>query len=151
MLEALADLGVAEWVRTSRWGYAWINAAHLMGVAMLVGGVLPLDLKLLGAFPSAPREALAGVLVATAATGLALAVIAGLLLFLAGPADYAGAPLFWIKMALVAAGGGAALAFRRAAARADTPPARLRLIGAVSLACWVPALVAGRMLGYVID
>jgi len=41
-LDAIADTSVATALRYSRWGYASINAAHVLGIALLVGSIIPL-------------------------------------------------------------------------------------------------------------
>jgi len=148
MWETLAALPPAEAMRTGRWLYAWVSAAHVAGLALLVGAILPLDLRLIGLRRDLPLAPLAALLVPTAATGLAVALVSGALLFLAGPADYAGRWLFWGKMGLVALGAGSALALHLGPGLALASPARRRLAGALSLAAWAPALLAGRMLAF---
>lgn len=157
-METLAGLGaaLAEWplagaMRRSRWGYAAASTGHVAGLALLVGAIVPLDLRLLGAWPGVDRAALARVLAPVAATGLALAAGCGALLLLAAPADYLAMPLFLAKMALVGLGAGHALALHRGPGLRGASPARLRLAAAVSLGCWTGALVAGRMLAFAGD
>ena len=157
----LETLPLSEWMRVSRWGYALVNTAHVAGLALLVGSILPLDLRLLGILQrQEPLAPLARVLVPCAASGLVLALSSGLLLFLAGPADYAAAPLFLAKMGLVTLGVVSALLTHALAARnrqagadaaaalAGLSPRRLRLAGAVSLVAWSGALVCGRLLAF---
>ena len=136
-------------MRFSRWGYAGVNAAHILGIALLVGAILPLDLRLLGAWRSVALEPLVRVLVPVAAAGLGLAVVTGALLFIARPVEYAATEIFLAKMALVAAGGAHALSltFGRGLMRAGS--ARLRIAGAVSLSIWVAALICGRLIAFV--
>lgn len=154
-MEALAGLGtaLAEWpfaetMRRSRWAYAAASTGHVAGLALLFGAILPLDLRLLGAWGSVDRTLLARVLVPVAATGLALAAGCGSLLFLAAPTDYLAHPLFLAKMALVVLGAGHAAALHLGPGLAGASLARLRIAGAVSLTCWTGALVAGRMIAF---
>ena len=77
LLAGLEATTVAQTLRTSRWLYAATNTAHIFGIALLVGAIVPLDLRLLGWWPDVPRQKLVRVLVPVAATGLALAVVAG--------------------------------------------------------------------------
>ena len=109
ILNALAATDVAAWLRVSRWGYAAINAGHIVGIAMLVGAILPLNLRLLGIWPNVPHTTLATVLVPVAAAGLALAVAMGTLLFIVRAPDYGGLGVFQAKMALAAIGTASAL------------------------------------------
>ena len=81
LLAGLAASAVAQHLRSARWEYAAANTAHVLGIALLVGAILPLDLRLLGVWRSVPHQDLARVLVPVAAAGLALAATAGILLF----------------------------------------------------------------------
>ena len=53
---ALEATALATGLRNSVWSYPLVNAAHILGVALLVGSIVPLDLRLLGAWRSAPLE-----------------------------------------------------------------------------------------------
>lgn len=147
LLAAIEGSALAQHLRWSRYTYPLVNAAHVVGLATLFGAILPLDLRLLGLFRDVPLAALARVLRPIAAAGLALAVVSGLALFSAGAVGYAAAPLFWIKMGLVALGAGNALLLTGPRLLAASPRRR-RLAGAASLATWLAAIVAGRWLGY---
>ena len=70
----------------------------------IVGAVLPLNLRLLGLWPSIPRATLLRVLVPTAATGLALAVLTGSLLFSVRAQEYAAIVYLQAKLVLVTIG-----------------------------------------------
>lgn len=147
LLEALANTPPAQWMRFSRWGYAAVNTGHVLGIALLVGAIVPLNLRLLGAWRSLAIEPLARVLVPAAATGLALAAVTGSLLFLADPVDYAGLKLFVIKIGLVTAGTLHALSFQLGTGF-NIARLRLKLAGGFSLAAWLSALVLGRMIAF---
>jgi hypothetical protein len=61
--------------------------------------------------------------------------------------------VLWIKLALIAAGAGAALALHLAHGLRLEHAARRRLAlaGALSMTCWLGALIAGRMIAFVGD
>jgi hypothetical protein len=149
-LAALEASTFAQALRGSVWVYPLVNAAHLLGIALLVGGIVPLDLRLLGAWPGASVEALWRVLTRTAAVGLALAVTAGALLFVTRATDYIASPFFLTKMVVVGVGLANVLGRRALAGRKHLmiPNTALRLAAVVSLASWLPALVLGRLIGY---
>ncbi|MEQ8965462.1 MAG: DUF2214 domain-containing protein [Azospirillaceae bacterium] len=150
LLAALAASDPATALRFSRWGYAAVNTGHVLGIALLVGAIAPLDLRLLGAWRSVPLDAVARVAIPVAAAGLALAITSGALLFATRAPEYAAMPVVWAKLALVATGATAALATHLRAGRALhhlSRRARLRQ-GALSLTCWLGALVAGRMIAF---
>lgn len=151
LLLAVEGLSVVEWLRGSRWGYAAVNAAHILGLALLVGAIVPLDLRLAGGWRRVPLEPLAHVLVPVAATGLALAMVTGAALFSVRATEYASLSLFLVKMALVAVGGAHALLTHARSGLEAADGATRRRIGLTSLAIWVTVLACGRLLAFVGD
>jgi len=151
LLAAAEGTAVAEWARFSRWGYAGLSAAHVLGIALLVGAIVPLDLRRLGAFGAVPHAALSRVLTPFAAAGLALALATGGLLFIPRASEYAALAVVQVKLALVAAGGVHALAVhaRHGWLAARAPPARLAAHAAASLVLWPVVLVLGRLIAFV--
>lgn len=144
----------AEALAASRHVYPLVNAAHILGLATLFGSILALDLRLLGAFSTIPVRPLALALPRVAASGLALAVVTGFLLFTVEPSDYAAHPAFLTKVALVGLGTIHALLVHRstgwrALVHGDAPVApRLRGSAALSIALWTAAIVAGRLIAF---
>lgn len=148
LLAAIEASGLAAHLRGSRWTYPLVNAGHVLGLALLVGAIAPLDLRLIGFWRAEPVARLAAILRPVATFGAALAIVTGALLFAVQAADYAALALFRAKLALVALGLLNA-AFHGGDRLAALSPARQRAVGALSLAFWIAALVAGRMLGYI--
>jgi len=151
VLDDLVASAPAQWLRFSRWGYAAVNTTHVFGIALLVGAILPLDLRLLGLWRSVALEPLVRVLVPVAATGLALAIASGAFLFITRADEYAAIDLFLIKATLIAVGLVHALAIHLGSGLRDASPARLRAVGATSLSIWIAALICGRLLAFVDD
>lgn len=144
---------MAAAIRASPTLYPLVNAAHILGLGLLIGAAATLDLRLLGAFGRHEIAALGPPLRRVAAAGLALAALTGLLLFSTRPHAYAENPAFLAKLALVGFGlanagaihlGGA---WRRALASGAASPG-LRAGAALSLLCWAGALLAGRWIGF---
>ncbi len=149
----LASLEAAWWaqlLRTSRWGYAAISAVHVLGLALLVGAVLPLDLRLLGFRRFARHEELMRVLAPVAAAGLAIAIVSGVALLAVRATEYVTLGVMQAKLALVAAGTLSAIIAhcRHGPALAEASPGQLAFHGSVSLACWLGALVCGRLIAF---
>lgn len=142
-------LALAEWLRYSRWGYATVNTVHVFGIALLVGAVVPLDLRLLGFWRSVELGPLYRVLSRAAATGLAVAIASGLLLFAVRATEYAALDLFLVKIALVGAGLALAAILHFGADLPRLAPARQRVVGAISLLLWPAVLVCGRLIAFV--
>ena len=103
VLTSIEASAAAQYLRGARWAYAGVNGAHILGIALLVGAIIPLDLKLLGFWPRVDRQELARVLVPMAALGLGLAVCMGLLLFATRATEYADVTFFRFKLLLVLA------------------------------------------------
>lgn len=151
ILPAIEGSTIAALLRNGRWSYAAVNAVHIFGIALLIGAILPLDLRFLGLWRQAPVSELGRVLVPTAATGLAIAVAAGLLLFSVRAQEYAGNPFLLAKLLLVATGASAALALHASHGwlLRDASDRRLAWHGALSIACWTAALACGRFIAFV--
>ena len=144
-------------MRTSGvWAYGVVNLAHILGVATLFGGVLVLDLRLLGAWRQVPLTALEKPAVTLASCGFALAALSGACLVTTNATEYLGNPFVPIKFTAIGLGilnvlGVQLLPAWRQRAALPLPPhsrAALAAVGATSLACWLGAVAAGRMIGY---
>ena len=148
---ALEATALATALRHSVWSYPLVNAAHIFGVALLVGSIVPLDLRLLGAWRSSALEPLWNVLNRTAAVGLALALVFGALLFITRATEYVASTLFATKMAVVGLAIANALILRRRMQTASPNwqvPDHAGLAAASSLVLWIGALTLGRLVGY---
>ncbi|MGP1396518.1 MAG: hypothetical protein ACTS3R_13485 [Inquilinaceae bacterium] len=144
LLSAIEGSAIASGLRVARWGYAAVNAGHIVGIALLFGSIVPLDLRLMGFWRSVPVPDLARVLVPVSVAGLVLAAATGALLFSVGATDYAAMPLFQIKLLLILAAVANALLLRRLAG----PSPRWKAAGALSLCLWLAVIACGRALGY---
>lgn len=153
MLEALAAWPVAAALRRSAILYPLVNAAHILGIGLLIGSIASLDLRLLGAFRTVPLAQVGPMLSRVAGFGLLLAVVTGALLFSTRPGAYAGNPAFLAKLGLVALGVANAAALRlgrgwpAVLAGAPVPPG-LRAAALLSLLVWIAAILAGRWIGF---
>ena len=153
-LEWLGGLPHAGLLRRSVTLYMLVNAAHILGIGLLVGSILPLDLRLMGVLREGPIAVLAPFLVRIAVTGLAVAAVAGILLFSVKPVEYAANPAFLAKMGLLAFGLLNVLmqhrgAGWRVAVNGGDLSTGLRVLAMVSFAIWVSMVVAGRWIGFV--
>jgi hypothetical protein len=155
-LTAIQELAPVAALRHSRWTYASVNAAHIVGLALLFGAIVPLDLRLMGLRRTVPIQMMTRTLLPVAITGLVLAIVAGLLLFSIRAVEYASMTLFQVKLALVACALLNILLLHRAvqwearqALVGAAPPLRLRMAGALSMGLWLSVIVCGRMLAFV--
>lgn len=153
MLAALASWPGAIWLRESGTAYLVVNAVHILGIGLVLGAILPLDLRLMGLFRRVPLALLAPFLSRAAASGLALALLTGLWLFSVRPDHYVENTAFLAKMALLAftlaniglqhGHGG----YRRALCT-GVVPWTVRLFAAASTCLWLGVLLAGRWIGF---
>lgn len=154
LLAALGGWPGARALRASWVAYLLVNAAHILGIALLLGSILVLDARLLGALRAVPLAVLGPLNARVAAAGAVLAIVTGLWLFTVRPAEYAANPAFQIKLALLAAAlANVALQHANPAyGRALTgAPAGIgvKLSAAASALLWLGVLVAGRTIGFV--
>lgn len=134
--------------------YMAVNAAHILGLALLAGAIIPLDLRLLCALGrSAPLQVLAPFLSRCAAAGLLLAMLTGAALWSVRPEDYLGNAAFLWKMAIfalaitVAGVQHLSPGWRRVLAEGTAGPG-VRVLAGASLVCWLSMLIAGRWIGF---
>jgi hypothetical protein len=151
-VNALESSAFAENLRRSLWAYPLVNTGHILGIALLIGGALPLNLRLMGVWKSTPLGPLERVLSRTSDAGLLAAVVFGLLLFISRPSAYLSSGIFIAKMVVLLLGvsGTAAVRImsRRQRAGQSAPPTDLRLVAGVSTGIWVAVLFLGRLIGY---
>lgn len=138
------------------WSYGIINLAHILGIALLFGSILLLDLRLLGAWRQVPLAVLSGPTTFMARVGFLLAVCSGIPMLSVNASEYAGNPFLLVKFPAI----GLALinvwlvhrseGWRAHRLRDLMPRERRRLaFGAMlSLTFWLTAITGGRMLGY---
>jgi hypothetical protein len=153
ILQALHESGFAGALRRADTFYPFLNAAHILSIALLAGTIATLDMRALGAFRSVPFAALATPLPRMAVAGLAGAVVTGLLMFTVQPVAYAANNAFLMKIVLVGIGILNAYtlhssgAWRRAVA-GGAIEAPVKSHAVLSLLIWVTAVMAGRWIGF---
>jgi hypothetical protein len=138
------------------WTYAWLNLGHILGISLLFGAVVILDLRLLGLWRSAPLAAIARPTVPVSALGFLIAITSGVLMISFNASEYHGNPFLYIKLPVIALGFVNVLIVTRLAAwraighreLAPREQRQLAVAGFVSLACWLTAVAMGRMIGY---
>ena len=142
---------VGETVRTSVWLFPVIEAVHLLGLSLLGGAVLVLDLRLLGVLLRS--ESIADLARSTklwAMAGMIAMASTGVPLFMSEAVKCYYNPSFWVKMATLPV----AVAFTIAVRYwiGTKPPAatspRTRLAGVVSIGLWFTVAAAGRWIGF---
>jgi hypothetical protein len=139
-------------MRSSPWIFPVIATIHLMGLAVIGGAVLVVDLRLLGwGLQGQPVAALARDAERWLFRGLLVMVSTGILLFMCFATKYYYLTFFWVKMAALILVVIFTLSVRRRVAMAsdaDTSPWRRRLVALVSILLWTTVAVGGRYIGF---
>lgn len=140
-------------LRESATTYLFVNAAHILSIGLLIGSILPLDLRLAGCFRAVPIPVVGPLLLRFATFGVAAAIVTGVCLFSVKPADYIANTAFLAKMALLAVAAcniglqHLSPAFRLAMKGSALAPA-VRVRAALSAVLWLSVLLAGRWIGF---
>ncbi len=158
-LEMLQASSWAVFIHKKAWAFTTVEVVHVFAVSLVLGTIAIVDLRLLGfASTKRPFAELSKQVLPFTWGAFVLAVIAGSLLFISRATEYFVSPLFWIKMALIAAAGINMVIFEFITVRDvqkwnlnPTPPPRVRLAGGISIACWVLVVVFGRLIGFTLQ
>jgi len=154
-LAYLEQTGFSTWVRESRslYSYPGILLLHTYGMAVVVGLVAGIDLRILGFAPALPLAPMQKFLpVVWIAFGVN--AVTGTILLVADATTKLSNPDFFIKMGFIIL---AVVVRRLIDARVfGKPPADavplspgVKALAAASLFCWLGAVTAGRLLAYV--
>lgn len=142
---------LGDTVRTSLWLFPVLEAIHLLGLCLLGGALLVVDLRMLGLGLTSQRIAgLARDARPWLVAGVAMMILTGVPLFLSEAIKCYYNQSFWVKMMALPV----ALLFtfgvrQRMASDEDlqTSP-RSRLLALVSLGLWFTVAAAGRWIGF---
>jgi hypothetical protein len=158
LLTWIEQTGLGHMMRESGpWTYAIVNVAHILGVSILLGSVLVLDLRLLGAWSQRVRIAdLSGAVMSVAMPAFLIAIVTGAALLATKATAYVDNPFMLIKFPAIGLGVlnagilNMTPAWREVGLRALRPGERrqLAIMGGISLVSWLTAVTAGRMIGY---
>jgi hypothetical protein len=151
----IESTAVARWMREAMWAYPAVEAIHILALAILVGSVVIVDLRLAGLSRDVRVTTLARHALPFAIGAFGVSIVTGLLMFTAHAEDFLTNRVFVLKMGLIlAAGANAALlhagAFRGVAAwdTGTMPPPGVRFAAVLSIAIWIAVIACGRLLAY---
>jgi hypothetical protein len=152
ILHWIKDTALGAAVRESRWLFAAGETLHFIGLSLLVGSLVIVDLRLLGYLRGIPiRAALA--FLPFAVVGFLINLATGIEFFTADPFMYWPNPAFRLKMLLILLAGLNAVAFmilghRRVLALGDDEDTGVlaKAAAGLSLGLWLVVLLLGRLL-----
>jgi hypothetical protein len=129
------------------WAYPALEAVHIIGIAMLFGGLLVFELRALGLARELPAPALARLTLLPALFGFGLCAATGLTMFATQSQELLANPAFRLKLLLIClAGGNAAFFHARSGVLADDGLARLQCL--LSVGFWMAVIICGRWIAY---
>ncbi len=158
-------LSLCEWIhqtpvsvsiRESIWVYPILDVLHCVGILLVAGTIVVVDLRLLGCgVRRTPVSNVIGQVLPWTLSGFAFMAITGSLLAWSEPLRLYRSLFFPWKLLFLAMAGLNALLFHygiyRGVGKWDTAaltPARARVAGVVSIVCWICVIAAGRAVGY---
>lgn len=153
-LTSLSELALINLIRQSALAYPALSALHILGIALLLGNILLLDLRLLGVLRQSALSDLFKLFSRLAGVGLLLAIGSGALLFSVQPLQYLSNQAFLLKMLLLALAllNLLIVHLSRAwlqACRGGPVSNSLKLAAASSLLLWLTILFAGRWIAFI--
>lgn len=156
MLAWLRETGLATGIRDSLFVFPLLEAAHVLGLALVVGTIAIVDLRLLGAASvHRPFRRLAADTLRWTWVAFALTAVTGALMFITNATVYFHNGYFRAKVALLVLAAVNVLVFELTAGRtvhqweqAPKAPPIGRAVAAVSLVVWVGVIVTGRLIGF---
>jgi hypothetical protein len=158
---------VSQAIVASPWLWPAAETLHFIGLALVVGIVGFLDLRLTGLFPSVSIAALRE-LMPLAFLGFGVNTVTGLIFLVGHPEQYAHNVAWWMKVGCLLLAGVNAAVFEWTlagrvlhgatdeartgdACREGALPLAARCVGVVSLVAWFGVLYWGRMLPFIGD
>ena len=139
-------------MRSSPWLFPVIATIHLMGLAVIGGAVLVVDLRLLGlGLRRQPVAQLARDADRWLFGSLLVMVSTGILLFMCFATKYYYLTFFWVKMAALFLVLVFTFSVRRRVAMADETrmsPVWSKVVALVSLSLWTTVAIGGRWIGF---
>jgi hypothetical protein len=145
---------IANTIRTVRWIYPALETGHYIGLSLLVGGIMLIDLRVLGFARTLPLRTMIGLL-PFVWVGFIINITTGSLLFIYGATQFGSNHAFWLKMTFMVLAGLNAFAFDISVRHSkvdwvstDRPPTYVKTFATLSFALWICVVTTGRWMAY---
>jgi hypothetical protein len=136
-----------SWIASSPIAYPALEVAHIVGIALLLGNLMLVELRVWGFGAELPLAALARLGLRLSVIGFGLAAASGALMFATQAADLISNRAFVLKMGLLSlAGANAGLFHARDGLHRLDRVARAQT--ALSLGLWLGVIICGRWIAY---
>ena len=134
-------------LRSHLWAYLALEMVHISGIALLLGNLVLLELRVFGLGAALPVRELARLSLGLALSGFVIAAASGLLMFASQPAELLANRAFTLKMLLLfTAACNAAWFHGRGSLDKLDVWARVQM--GVSTLIWLAILACGRWIAY---
>ncbi|MDI1342355.1 hypothetical protein [Polaromonas sp.] len=134
-------------LRSHLWAYPALEMVHISGIALLLGNLVLLELRVFGLGAALPVRELARLSLGLALSGFVIAAASGLLMFASQPAELLANRAFTLKMLLLfTAACNAAWFHGRGSLDKLDVWARVQMV--VSTLIWLAILACGRWIAY---
>jgi hypothetical protein len=144
LLLALQDSSFAHWVQSA--AYPVVITLHSIGLAVLVGLLVIIDLSVLGLAPRMPLPGLRSFMTVVW-IGFGVNALSGAMLFCIDAKKDFHSNLFRIKLAVIVLGLIFGMLIQAKLVDTRVSP-RTKAWAVLSLLCWTGAIVSGRLLAY---
>lgn len=156
ILNYLQELPIAIAIRDSLYYFPLLESAHVIGLAMVFGTVLAMDLRMMGvASMERPFRVVTDDLLKWTWLAFALTLLTGSLMFTTNATVYYSTTAFRVKMLLLFLAGLNMAIFELTTGKhtkewgkSAKVPRAARIAGICSLALWLGVIVAGRLIGF---
>lgn len=134
-------------IQLSSWAYPMLEIVHIIGVALLVGNLVLLELRVFGKGPTLPVADLARLGLTLVAIGFTLAAMSGSLMFATQPNELLANRAFTLKMLLLTLAAIVAVVFhsRDSLRKLDFTAKALMVTSSL---IWVGVITCGRWIAY---
>lgn len=129
------------------WAYPALEVVHIVGIALLLGNLVLLELRVWGAAPALPVRALARLALGLSVAGFMLIAASGLTMFAAAPGELLANRTFVVKMGLIGLAGINAAMFHSRGGL-DRLDGLAKAQTALSLGLWLAVIICGRFIAY---
>jgi hypothetical protein len=154
-IDWIENSALGIWMIDSLWAYPIILSTHAVGMSIVVGTIVMLDLRLLGYAKTAPISSFKSMFVVTW-LGVTLNLLSGIALFCSDPAQFLFHPVFLTKIALMISGVVSFYFLWRelgkyyvAAGVEIESSGKIKLLAHLTLIIWFTVIVSGRLIAYV--
>jgi hypothetical protein len=137
-----------ESLRSHVWAYPALEVVHIIGIALLLGNLVLLELRVFGLGAALPVKDLSRLSLGIALAGFSVVAASGLLMFASQPAELLANRAFTLKMLLLLTAGCNAAWFHGRGSL-DKLDGLAKGLMALSTLVWLAVIACGRWIAYV--